>query len=220
MKTISFFISAIIVMTGFISNAQQSKDSTNQYVVIEHGGGNNNEIKTLFGCNHSNGFYLSYDLGFNTTSNIESVENGGRMAWIIGHSMALGLFGSSFINTTDINKLINGTSSTISLTGGYGGFLLEPIVLPKQAIHLSFPIEIGVGGVGYTTNDDNQTNYHNQDAFMVFKPGVEVELNMVKCFRLALGIQYRYIYGLNLQGFGKNELNGVSATMAFKFGKF
>jgi len=224
MKKVSIIISAMFAISTFIANAQQSKDSTNQYAVIEHG--NTNEIKTLFGSNHSNGFYLSYDLGFTTSDKKQTIENGGRIAWIIDHSMAFGFFGNGFISSNEFNRTINGKKSNVSLAGGYGGLLFEPIVLPKQPIHVSFPIELGVGGAGFVPSSSNRNNsdynFNNQsyDAFMVLKPGVEMELNMLKFFRLALGVQYRFVYGVKLDGIGKNDLNGISGRIAFKFGKF
>ena len=53
---------------------------------------------SIFGGNHTNGFYLSYDLGFGTIDNKQTVETGGRIAWIIDHSMAIGFFGNGFVS--------------------------------------------------------------------------------------------------------------------------
>jgi hypothetical protein len=223
MKTVKFIMSAICVCTSILAFAQDKKDSTNQYAVIEHG--SNSDIKTLFGGNHTNGFYISYDLGFGTIDKKQTVETGGRIAWIIDHSIAIGFFGNGFVSASDFNKIIDNVNSNVTLAGGYGGFLIEPILFPKHPIHVSFPIELGVGGAGYQSSSYNPKTYDymgnsNGDAFMVVKPGVELEMNMLKFFRLGLGMQYRYIYGLNLDGFNKNDLNGLSASIAFKFGKF
>ena len=223
MKAITILFTSMCLCAGIMASAQEKKDTTNQYAVIEHG--SNNEIKTLFGGNHNNGIYLSYDLGFGTIDKKQAVETGGRLAWIIDHSIALGFFGNGFVTASDFNKPINNVNTNVTLAGGYGGFLIEPIIFPKRPIHVSFPIELGVGGAGYQSSSYNHDTYDymgnsNGDVFMVLRPGVEVEMNMLKFFRLGLGLQYRYVYGLNLDGFGKNDLNGVTASIAFKFGKF
>ena len=221
MKTVNYIFTALCVMVGYISTAQEKRDTSNKYVVVEH----DYEIKTLFGGNHTNGFYISYDLGFANMDKNQTVETGGRLAWVVDHSVAIGLFGSGFVSASDFDKVINGSNSTLSLAGGYGGFLIEPIIMPKKPIHISLPIMIGVGGAGYDSYSYNNNSFEyygnsSGDAFMMLKAGAEVELNLLKFLRLGIGAQYRYVYGLNLEGFGKNDLNGISATMAFKFGKF
>jgi len=221
MKTVKYLFSTVCVLAGLITNAQEIKDTTNQYVVVEH----DYEIKTLFGGNHTNGFYMSYDLGFANMDKSQTVETGGRLAWIVDHSVAIGFFGSGFVSANDFDKVINGNNTTLTLAGGYGGFLIEPIIGAKKPIHFSLPIMLGVGGAAYDSYsyNSNTWNYYgnsNGDAFMMMKAGAEVEFNLLKFMRLGLGAQYRYIYGLNLDGFGKNDLNGISATISFKFGKF
>lgn len=223
MKTTTITLSAILLLIGISVSAQDTKDTTNQYVVVQHGSGP--EIKTLFGGTHTNGFYLSYDLGFGNFDNYQTVETGGRLAWIIDHSVALGLYGNGFVSASDFDKMIDNKNTSITLAGGYGGFFVEPIILPKKPIHISIPLMVGVGGATYDTfgiDEDSFDHFGNghADAFMVLKAGAELELNMLRFFRIGLGASYRYVYGLNLEGFGKNDLNGITGTIALKFGKF
>jgi len=222
MKKLQILFVTACVAASMGANAQtKENDTTDQYVVVDH----DYQMKTLLGGNHTNGFYLGYDIGFGSIDQNEMVETGGRLAWIIDHSFAIGLFGSGFFSASEFDKAIDGHSSDIMLGGGYGGVMFEPILFPKQPVHLSFPMMVGVGGAGYDNYSYNNHTFDywagsDADAFMVFKPGVELEFNILKFFRLGLGAQYRYVYGLNLDGFGKNDLNGFSGNVAFKFGKF
>ena len=122
-----------------------------------------------------------------------------------------------------------------SLAGGYGGLLIEPILAGTSPVHLSFPVLIGAGGVTLTdfyNLDDWQSPFSNYeydyDAFFVVEPGVELELNVTRFFRLAAAVSYRYTSEIELLGFedlingpvAPNALRGFNYGLTFKFGKF
>ena len=120
--------------------------------------------------------------------------------------------------------------------------MFEPIVLPMSPVHVSFPIILGVGGV--TANPANgwgeynsyyyDNYYYDTDVYFVFEPGVDVEFNIAKCFRIALGASYRLTDGINLTYkyldkitsdpvsivIDKNALNSFNASVSLKFGWF
>ena len=73
----------------------------------------------------------------------QAVIFGGRFEWIVGHSIGLGFGGNGFINEFHYEPAL---SSDVFLTGGYGGFYIEPIVMPNFPVHLAFPILLGGGG--------------------------------------------------------------------------
>lgn len=112
------------------------------------------------------------------------------------------------------------------MAGGYGGLVIEPIIGAKWPVHVSIPILIGAGGVGLIRNNylkpDWEENYYHEDvdAFFVIEPGIEVELNMVKFMRLAIGGYYRYTSDLHLADTKSNVLDGFSVGLTMKFGKF
>ena len=125
-------------------------------------------------------------------------------------------------------KTINGYSDKYILAGGYGGLLIEPIIGAFKPVHISIPMLIGAGGATYMdeygkTYDDPfypKPYYYYSDAFFVFEPGVEIELNMVKFMRLAFGGYYRFTSGLDLEDTKSNMMNGFSTGITLKFGKF
>ena len=113
------------------------------------------------------------------------------------------------------------------LVGGYGGLLVEPIIAPNFPIHVSFPILIGGGGLAlneYTWHDyDWEYDYYEPfdwDSFFVFEPGVEIELNVVKFFRVGFGASYRITSNMHMAYVPKDMMNGFSAAVTLKFGKF
>ena len=182
------------------------------------------EVITLFGNKDvSHGGYGGITVGYSGIDNRDAVLIGGRGAWIIGHWFAVGFGGTGFINdmrySSDLNRNVN-------LTGGYGGMILEPVILPKVPLHISAPVMFGVGGIAYMSSSSspewNEPNYFAEDAtsFVIIEPGVEMEFNVVRFFRLSLGVTFRYTSDINLFDTSPDVLNGLSYNISFKFGKF
>jgi hypothetical protein len=214
MKIKVLILGVVLACTALDLSAQNTKDTTGEYVVVAH----DYEMKTLFGGSHTNGFYISYDLGVGNPNKMHIVETGGRMVWIIDHGIGLGLFGTGLLSASDFIAKINTIDSRISVGGGYGGFMFEPIIRPMSSIHVTTPVMLGVGGAGISSSLVSPQN--NGDGFLVLKPGVEIEFNVLRHFRMGLGLQYRYVYGLNLDGLDNDDLNGFNCNIVFKVGKF
>ena len=64
-------------------------------------------------------------------------------------------------------------------------------------------------------------DYENSSYF-VFEPGIGVELNVLKFFRIELGASYRIVTRLNMpiSNTKASDVDGYSVNFAFKFGKF
>lgn len=195
-------------------------------------------MKTIFGTANmqSIGGYGALSAGYTKVHNLDAVAFGARGAVVINHNLALGLGGHGFVSESR-NEVNLGDD--FNFAGGYGGIYFEPIVGWKQPIHLSFPILVGAGGIGYFKHWDNNDNYdednYDEDsyAFFVVEPGVEVEFNLVKFMRLAIYGNYRYTSDIKLNyrdslgnpDSGKqiaptDMLRGFNVGLIMKFGKF
>ena len=189
---------------------------------------NQNEYKSIFNKKAdqkiAHGGYGAFGVGYTTIAGKDAILINFKGAWIINHNIALGFSGSTFFNNLD--KSAN--MQDVYLAGGYGGFYFEPIILSKSPVHLTLPVLIGGGGVSTIPgNWDSNSNFYpyDYDIFFVIEPGVELELNMVKFFRIGLGASYRFTNGVLLDyGTGnevpKDALDGFNFYINFKFGKF
>ncbi len=112
------------------------------------------------------------------------------------------------------------------LYGGYGGLVLGALIAPKEIIHIYVPVLLGAGGAYITENDYRNDNgryvneFDESSAFAVIEPGIEVELNLTKFFKIGLGASYRYVTESNLANMTNNDLSGYSGSFSLKFGNF
>lgn len=157
---------------------------------------------------------------------------GGQGGWIINHRFVLGGKGYILVNPFDLKGLEN-----IEVGFGCGGVLLEYIMASNKLLHFSFECMIGAGGV---YNDVN--NYaaphdpidYTGDMGFVLEPGFNLNLNVTKYFRIAAGVSYRYVNGIEYDAgapyrdiirtgyndISGSDLSGVSAQLVMKFGVF
>jgi len=208
-KTLFLTLSAILIFSCTYSQEEGEK------------------IETIFSGVSSNGIYGGLSLGYTEIDNRHAFMLGARGAWIINHSLAVGLGGKVFANEYEYNVL---EGEDVNLQGGYGGLLIEPILGGEQRIHLAVPILIGAGGIVHADEYHHDRYYddyyghrdyiNDSEAFFVLEPGVELELNLLRFFRVSLGGYYRYTSQIDLYDTPSDVLHGFSYEIAFKFGKF
>lgn len=182
------------------------------------------EMGTIFsGTGRSNGGYGAISIAYTEIDNKDAFVAGARGGWIINHSFAIGLGGYGFINDINYNNPFH-NDLDYSLSGGYGGLFIEPILAPRLPVHLSFPILFGLGGVAYIENHNHWDYWWEQDGlsdvFWVFEPAVELEFNMTRHFRMAAIASYRLTSDIDLDMTDPDILKGLTVGLIFKFGKF
>jgi hypothetical protein len=208
-----FYFAALFTTISFTAFSQESTFDYHK----------DNEIKTILSDNRHHGFYGSFTMGYTLIDNRPSFLMGGRLSWLPGQSLGIGIGGEGFMNEFHYEPAIG---REVSLAGGYGGFYIEPIIFPQSPVHVSFPVLLGGGGVSYISSDYHYHDNYIEDyeMFMVIMPSAEIELNLTRFFRLAMGASYRFttpfysdsaIYPISIE-----SLRSWSYTMTFKFGKF
>ena len=199
------------------------------------------EYKTIFGKGIESGGYGAPVFKVSPVNNKTSLLLGGEGGWVINHKFVIGGagYGMTSNNTFDYTEdledldgnLVLDSTRTLDLSMGYGGVYFEYVMSPKKAFHLSFPLLIGAGGSRINTktlfdanviDPEDWTQYEHVEStgFFVLEPGVNIELNMTKFFRLDLGASYRYISGTNLHRLSNSDLSDFSFNLGLKFGKF
>lgn len=193
-------------------------------------------IKTMAGTG-TLGAWIGFSGGYTNLYDRDAYSVGMRGGLIFGHSLTIGLAGKGFGSFNTFDKIENGRD--LYLEGGYGGLFFEPVLMPSEIFHLSFPCLIGAGGAAYTQHKaydkeiewdwedgEYEANEHHDykvidsDAYVVFEPGVELEMNLAKCVRLGFDASYRWVYGLNLKNSKSDILDGFTTGITLKLGVF
>ena len=182
------------------------------------------EIKTLLGRNREGGAYGAFTAGYSVIDDKHAVLFGGRFGWLASHSIGIGFGATGFINEFHYEPSLE---REVSLAGGYGGLYIEPILFPRFPVHLSFPVLFGAGGISYVSKEASQNNnlIEDSEAFLLIEPAAEVELNLTRFCRLAIGASYRFpsSFDVGLSGTSvanAQSIKGMSYTISLKFGKF
>ncbi len=184
--------------------------------------------KTLLGSGEvSNGGFGGPVVKYVQIKGEPGVLVGGRGGWIINHTFVIGGGGYGLANDIKSDNppyLYNGQWYNTYLNFGYGGVELEYIFQSDDLLHFSVYSLIGGGDVSYRNerfNDNHDMNWDsNNDAFFVFEPAINAELNVISFMRIDVGASYRFISGVNFEGLKNSDLAGPSASLTLKFGSF
>ncbi len=199
------------------------------------------KINTVFGNHHGCckiplGYFIEFDAGYTRFGHKNVFLPGISMGLILNHNWTVGLTGSFIGNPQGLHyrhvyyDTTGQTNNSANLGGGFGGALIEYTLFPKSRLHVSFPLMIGGG---YLYWNRVSSDYHTQNLlgsysnhsgsgthFFVIEPGVKMEVNLAKMFRLGLGVSYRYAPDLDLKHASENLINQFTAKLSLRFGKF
>jgi hypothetical protein len=223
MKTKKTLLLAFALMLIVSLKAQNRED---EY------GNSGDEIVTLVGNSHHVGGYGAFSVKYMSLDDRDGIMFGGRAGAVIGHGFSFGITGTGFLTQPVYDDIVGDDAM---VTGGYGGLYIEPILLPRFPVHIALPMTFGGGGIGYSVNhydrsngDDWDNDYTDRRGFLIFEPGIEVEFNVMRHFRFAVGGSYKFTSNIDLRyddGNGSriisyDALNGATIGVTLKFGSF
>jgi hypothetical protein len=145
--------------------------------------------------------------------------NGGGGAMLINRRLALGGMGVG--GTANVDAIIGGVPQRGEMDFAYGGFTIEYITRPTKLVHATYGILIGGGAVSVWP--DNMRPRNRSDSSTVFaltEPQVGVELNVARWMRIGTTVGYRLAFGADVPKLANDQLNGPSASLVLRFGKF
>jgi hypothetical protein len=147
-----------------------------------------------------------------------SLLAGGRGGVILNRSFVIGGAGYGLVN--DVHGSPTGVGGPLALRFGYGGGTIEYIMMPDAVAHMSITSLVGAGGTSWVESrnrgfdDDRQVG--RSDAFFVFEPGLNLEVNLTHGIRVNVGATYRLLSGVEQAGLRDSDLSGPSATFSVK----
>jgi len=146
-----------------------------------------------------------------------SLLAGGRGGVILNKSFVIGGAGYGLVN--QVHGTPDGVNS-LELRFGYGGATVEYVLTPDAAAHFTISGLVGAGGTRWVEDrhsgfDDNRQVGHS-DAFFVFEPALNLELNLTHGIKINVGATYRLLNGVEQAGLRDGDLSGPSATFSVK----
>ena len=184
------------------------------------------QTKTLLGDGTKVRGFGSLDIKMTEFNGDLGTMMGAHGGIILNNHFVLALGGYGLTSNYLIEDREN--SDDLYLYGGYGGLILGGIFSPKEIVHIYTPVLIGAGGFEVTDrsflNNFNRPpgfgTFAETTAFFVVEPGLEIEVNVTRFFKIALGASYRFIRESDLEMVSNSDLSGFSGGMSLKFGKF
>ncbi len=199
------------------------------------------QVQTLFHkgsdtCKLPRSYFIELNGGYSHFGHKSVFLPGISMGLILNHHWTVGMTGNFVGQPMAIyNHHAHGDSTGTnrhesSLSGGYGGLLLEYTLFPRSKVHVSFPLTIGGGYLVRSHHAYSSDSIYMQKGiyheyahgmhFFVVEPGVKLELNVIKNLRIGLGVSYRYSPQRSHLVSSPDLLDQFTARLSIRLGKF
>lgn len=180
-------------------------------------------IQTIMGKSKTRGAYFGINFNHSFINNQDALGTQLRLGWINNHVLGMGFYCSGFSSSPYLNNKL--PDQSIDLSAGHIGFFIEPYIFPRFPVHVSFPVNIGVGGVALVSSyrfEEYEYDYtvSEHSVFSIIEPGVELEANLFKHMRMAVNLTYRKTYAMQMSSVERDVLDGFTYGFTLKFGKF
>jgi hypothetical protein len=178
------------------------------------------------------GFYIAPEFQYGQLKNGFTGFGGNSFMLLINKKLGVGL--TSFRNM-DRNYSPSGIAPLI-LSSDFKGIKFEYSVRGNKALHLSFPLTIGVArtttdsiGMFYGKNHDQMNeipnaphrSFENRSIYMFVMPGVQLEANVFKFMKVYAGVNYRLAWKDAMPNqLANSTVEGLSANAGIKLGVF
>lgn len=215
-KHIPFFVATLLVF-NILSGSLHSQDS----------------IRTLFkpAKIHSFGIYIAPEFQYGQMDNAFTAFSGGSAMLLFNRRLAVGVTGQ---HNMDRNFSPSNVSPLV-VRSAFGGGKVEYTLRPDKAVHISFPLVIGMGMAradsvrtrlpepvhGHNNGGFNGRNQHGPD-YWVIQPGVQLEANVLRNVQVFAGVNYRISSNTrnNNTTLPNDVLQGVAISAGVKLGFF
>lgn len=214
MKTKKLHAALIILLLATSAIAEEAKKDDNA-------GSTRIPPKTLIDVKNS--YYSGYMGIFTKSSKIGDAYGclvGGKGGLIINDKFVIGGGGMGLTYPTGREKISGSDyTGTLDRVGfGYGGFLMEYYLNPKDIVVFSGGLLVGAGGI--TLYDENTDENRKADKFFVAEPEINVLVNVTRFCRVGVGVSYRFVNGIHSGEFADKDFRGPACSVMAQFGWF
>ena len=184
------------------------------------------DFQTIFGDDFKISGFGGPNMSFTSINGNFADLMGGGGAVLLNDMLFFGGGGMGVTTNIDVNQndqqlmddLGVNNLQGYNMTFGYGGLWTGYIHRGKNAIHPVVHCQFGWGGI--EIEDQNGINKGNDDRVFVINPVIELEANITRFFRFAIGGNYRVVQDVDLGSYENKDFSGPGAFITFKFGWF
>jgi hypothetical protein len=168
------------------------------------------------------GGYCGPEMKGTGLSGIAAILVGVQGGWVINERFVVGAAGYALATTQAPSQKQSRPEGPSHLQFGYGGARFAYVERPYAPLHFTAGVLVGGGGVSVLTEDRVRDISHNHDGggFFALEPGADVEINLHRHVRLALGGSYRLISGFDQPRLHTSDLSGPAGSVTIRFGSF
>lgn len=183
------------------------------------------EYQSLLNPKHIRGCIGIHTGLMNVGNSSPILKSGASVAVILDQKLSLGFVGHGVAASQNITL----NNEPMSMVGGYGGILIEPILRPKSPIHFSIPVSIGGGKTAFFNDPYGYRNWEYQldrvsryqaTEFLYIEPGVSLEMNITKFMRFDINASYMLTTDINSNSIVDSQIDGLSLGATLKLGWF
>ena len=177
--------------------------------------GEKDQMQTLFGYDSKITGYGAFDTKFTKLNDTEAIIFGGHGGVIFNSYFYFGIGAYGLVTTNQFGGTY--PEESLDMHMGYTGLMMGFNILPTKVVHFSVPLFVGVGNLEL---EHNKVFVENS-AFLLFEPGLQLEINVVQFMKIGLGGGYRMVHGTNLRNdISDDDLSFWSGNFSLIFGKF
>lgn len=162
--------------------------------------------------------YVAFDLSYQKLTDSIKFENNNQtltaglsVGAIFNKHFGIGVWGRT--NTENMYR----EDINSYLRYGDGGLFMQLRIFPTIPIHFTIPIRAGFGTISYWDNDWALYGVRDDvmsDSYFIFEPGVNVEFNIVRYFKISGGVSYKWTDAIELYNSPNDILNGWCANVS------
>jgi hypothetical protein len=204
-------LKTLVIIAGVLTGMASVLFAQENVTII----GEKDEMQTLFGYDSKITGYGAIDSKFTQAAGRDAVMIGGHGGVIFNGYFYFGLGAYGMVTDNQINGVT--PEEMMDMRMGYTGMMMGFNVMPKKVVHFSIPLFVGVGKLELEHNDVFVEN----SAFLLFEPGLQLEVNVMQFMKIGLGGGYRMVHGTNLRNpVSDDDLTYWTGNFSLIFGKF
>lgn len=168
-------------------------------------------MQTIFTEDAKFGYLFSPGFKLNSVFNTLTTEANAYGGLLINEQIMLGFAGG-----------INLGSDAVDYR--YIGVISQYIYKPENFVHSSWQISLCYGSLDVYDNNTPGVGPILENDFFLMEPGFNVELNLMRTFRLVTGVSYRFVSSPPAQSsgdtvFNNRDLRGLNLRIGLVFGR-